>query len=51
MWILRLAELGFTWNIMSYFLWKTMKKYLWMASAAVVIGALKVKILVSCQQY
>ena len=31
----------FTWNIKSYFLWKTMKKYmyLWMLSAAVVIGA------------
>ena len=24
----------FTWNIMSYFLWKTIKKYLWMLSAA-----------------
>ena len=33
---------GFTWNIKSYFLWRTMKKYLWMSSAAVVIGALKV---------
>ena len=34
--------LGFTWKIKPYFLWKTMKKYLWMSSAAVVIGALKV---------
>ena len=36
---------GFTWNIKSYFLWKAMKKYLWMSSAAVVIGALRVKML------
>ena len=36
-----LPSRGFTWNIKSYFLWKTMKKYLWM-SAAVVIGALRV---------
>ena len=35
---------GFYWNIKSYFLWKTMKKYLWMSSAAVVIGALRVKV-------
>ena len=28
----------FTWNIKSYFLWKTLKKYLWMLSAAVMIG-------------
>ena len=34
--------LGFTWNIKPYFLWKTMKKYLWMSSAAVVIGTLRV---------
>ena len=34
---------GFTWNIKSYFPWKTMKKYLWKLSAAVVIGALRVK--------
>ena len=40
MWILCL---GFTWNIV-LFLWKTMKKYLWMSSAGVVIGALKVKV-------
>ena len=26
----------------SYFFWKTMKKYLWMSSAAVVIGAVRV---------
>ena len=38
----------FTWNIKSYFLWKTMKywktmkKYLWMSSAAVVICALRI---------
>ena len=31
----------FTWHFKSYFLWKTMKKYLWISSAAVVIGALK----------
>ena len=42
MWILCLSR-GFTWNIKSYFLWKTMKKYLWMLSAAVVIGTLRVK--------
>ena len=29
-----------------YFLWKTMKKYLWMSSAAVVIGAWRVKLAV-----
>ena len=38
-----LPSRGFTWNIKSYFLWKTMKKYLWMSSAAVVLGALRVK--------
>ena len=38
-----LPSRGFTWNIKSYFLWKTMKKYLGMLSAAVVIGALRVK--------
>ena len=38
-----LPSRGFTWNIKSYFLWKTMKKYLWISSAAVVIGALRVK--------
>ena len=38
-----LPSRAFTWNIKSYFLWKTMKKYLWMSSAAVVIGALGVK--------
>ena len=32
----------FTWNIKSFFLWKTMKKYLWMSPGAVVIGALRV---------
>ena len=37
-----LPSRGFTWNIKSYFLWKTMKKYLWMLSAAVVIGTLRV---------
>ena len=37
-----LPSRGFTWNIKSYFLWKTIKKYLWMSSAAVVIGALRV---------
>ena len=37
-----LLSRGFTWNIQSYFLWKTMNKYLWMLSAAVVIGALRV---------
>ena len=39
-----LPSRGFIWNIKSYFLWKTMKIYLWMSSAAVVIGALRVKI-------
>ena len=34
---------GLTRNPKSYFLWKTLKKYLWMSSAAVVIGALRVK--------
>ena len=34
----------FTWNIKSYFLWKRMKKYLWISSAAVVIGALRVNL-------
>ena len=29
-----LPNRGFTWNIKSYSLWKTMKKYLWMSSAA-----------------
>ena len=38
-----LPSKGFTWNIKSYFLWKTMKTYLWVSSAAVVIGALRVK--------
>ena len=38
-----LLSRGFTWNIKPYFLWKTMKKYLWMSSAAVVTGALRVK--------
>ena len=37
-----LPSRGFTWHIKSYFLWKTMKKYLWMSPAAVVIGALRV---------
>ena len=32
-----------TWNIKSYFLWKAMKRYLWMSSAAVMIATLKVK--------
>ena len=41
MWIL------FTWNNKSYFLWKTMKKYLWMSSAAVVIGSLRVNIFIN----
>ena len=40
-----LPSRGFTWNIKSYFLWKTIKKYFWMLSAAVVVGALRVKIL------
>ena len=34
---------GFTWNIKSKLLWKTMKKYLWMSSAAVMISALRDK--------
>ena len=38
-----LPSRGFTRNIKSYFLWKTMKKYLEMSSAAVVISALRVK--------
>ena len=42
-WVNPLPGRGFTWNIKSYFLWKTMKKYLWMSSAAVVISALRVK--------
>ena len=37
-----LPSRGFTWNIRSYFLCKTMK-CLWMSSTAVVIGALRVK--------
>ena len=37
-----LPSTGFTWNINSYFLWKTMKKYLWMTSAAVLIGTLRI---------
>ena len=37
-----LSSRGFTWNIKSYFLWKTMKKYLWMSSAAVLIGPVRV---------
>ena len=37
-----LPSRGFTWNIKSYFPWKTMKKYLWMSSTAVVIDALRV---------
>ena len=43
MWILCL----FTLNIEPYLLWKTMNQYLWMSSAAVVIGVLRVKNLVS----
>ena len=39
-----LPSRGYTWNSKSYFLWKTMKKYLWMSSAAVVIGAWRVKL-------
>ena len=42
MWILCLAEDSL--KTLSYFLWKTLKKYLWMSSAAVRIGALKVNI-------
>ena len=42
------ASRGFTWNIKSYFFWKTMKTYLWMSSAAVVIGALRVKYFRRC---
>ena len=38
-----LLSRGFTWNIKSYFLWKTMKKYLWMSSTAVLIGAWRLK--------
>ena len=38
-----LPSRGITWNIKSCFVWKTMKQYLWMSSAAVVIGALRVK--------
>ena len=41
-----LSSRGFTWNIKSYFLWKTMKKYLGMSSAAVVIGTLVVVVVV-----
>ena len=37
-----------TWNIKSYFLWDTMKKYLWMSSVAVVIGALRIKFVFLC---
>ena len=37
-----LPSRGFTWNIKSYFLWKTVKKYLWMSSAAVMTGTLRV---------
>ena len=43
-----LPSRGFTSNIKSYFLWKAMKKYLWTSSAAVVIGALKVKLMPIC---
>ena len=43
MWILCLAEDSLE-NIKFYYLWKTMKKYLWMSSATVVIGALRVKV-------
>ena len=43
MWILCLAEDSL--KTSSYFLWKTMKKYSWMSSAAVVIGALRVRII------
>ena len=39
-----LPSKGFTSNIKFYFLWKTMKKYLWMSSAAVLIGALRVNL-------
>ena len=41
MWILCLAEDSL--ETLSYFLWKTMKKYLWISSAAVVSGTLRVK--------
>ena len=33
---------GFTWNINSYFLWNTMKKYLRMSSTAVMNGTFRV---------
>ena len=33
---------GLTLNLKSYFLWKTMKKYLWMSSAVVLIGTWRV---------
>ena len=41
-----LSSRGFTWNIKSYFLWKTMKKYLGMSSAAFVFGTLIVVVVV-----
>ena len=35
---------GFTWNTKFYFLWKIMKNYLWISSAAFLIGALRVNL-------
>ena len=35
---------GFTWNIKSYCLWKTKKKYSWMSSTAVLFGTLMVNV-------
>ena len=49
-----LPSRGFTWNIKSYFLWKTMKKCSRQSSAAVVTGALSLKQTVSsfpCLRY
>ena len=43
--LLALLFFHVSWNIKSYFLWKTMKKYLWMSSAAVVNGTLRVNAL------
>ena len=34
-----MSSRGFTWNIESYFLWKTMKKYFWVSYGTVVTGA------------
>ena len=46
LWILCLAEDSLE-TLSLFFLWQTMKKYLWISSAAVAIGALRVNLLMT----